>query len=374
MENSANHEMKKLKILIMSAPIGSGHILAAEALKEEFERRGKFIVRRADAFNFFPGKINVPILKLYFLVLKYFPGLYAIAYRWGNKKSGSGWLKNIINYVLAVLTEKYIEDFSPDCVIATHATPAGIMAAYKKINRKKAFFLAVVVTDYTVHKWWVFSEVDAYFVAAENLMHLGEAIPLKNVFPYGIPVRRDFCSVPDKRVLRSRFGWPEGRKVCLLSGGGEGLLPMQEILHALKAVQDKIHFVAFTGHNKHLAVKLQAEFPALEIHPFIPEIADFMHGADLIITKAGGLTAAETLTTRLKYLIYRPLPGQEEANALYLEKAGLAVVVRRPEKLPKAVEDVLALPDFAGSPPPGKPQATNDIVDKISELLQNKIN
>ena len=41
--------------------------------------------------------------------------------------------------------------------------------------------------------------------------------------------------------------------------------------------------------------------------------------ADMIITKAGGLTCAEVLASGLKLLIYKPLPGQEQGNASFLQ-------------------------------------------------------
>jgi len=42
------------------------------------------------------------------------------------------------------------------------------MAIYKK-KFKPDLLLGAVVTDYTVHKWWLCEGVDVYFAASENL-------------------------------------------------------------------------------------------------------------------------------------------------------------------------------------------------------------
>ena len=45
---------------------------------------------------------------------------------------------------------------------------------------------------------------------------------------------------------------------------------------------------------------------------------ELMAISDLIITKPGGMTSAEALCRGLPMIIYRPIPGQEEANTAFL--------------------------------------------------------
>ena len=66
---------KKYKILIMSAPIGSGHALAAEALKDEFKKTYNCDVILGSAFDFFPKILGKMVLNSYLFILKYIPGL-----------------------------------------------------------------------------------------------------------------------------------------------------------------------------------------------------------------------------------------------------------------------------------------------------------
>ena len=58
---------------------------------------------------------------------------------------------------------------------------------------------------------------------------------------------------------------------------------------------------------------------------YVDNVHELMSISDLIITKPGGLTAAEALSKGLPMLIYRPIPGQEEANTRQLLQLGAAV-------------------------------------------------
>ena len=142
---------KKYTILLLSAPIGSGHKLAAQALEQSFALADNVQVVHGSIFDFFPGSIGNAFLRFYLWVLSYCPWLYELAYKWGNRQSGSLWLRNFINGTLASLAQDFIVRTNPDAVIATHATPAGIMAIYKK-KFKPDLLLGVVVTDYTIPK------------------------------------------------------------------------------------------------------------------------------------------------------------------------------------------------------------------------------
>lgn len=361
---------KKYKILIMSAPIGSGHALAAEALKDEFKRSYDCDVILGSAFDFLPKFIGQIVLKSYLAVLKYVPSLYEAAYKWGNNPSGSLWLRNMINYILAFLADNYLRKVKPDVVIATHATPAGIISAYKQKHKDTKIILTSVVTDFTIHKWWICEGTDAYFLAADNLKPQMQKKQGQKLYYFGIPVRSAFRQKYSRHELRKKFGWQDGTVVCLLMGGGEGLLPMKEILDGVSGkVTVKMRFIAITGRNKILAKELNNIYPDLEVYGFTEAIPEFMHAADIIISKAGGLTAAETLTTNLHYIIYKPLPGQEEANAEYLKTAGAASIAKTPNDVLLAISNYSAAEERQRQKL-GRPEAAPDIAQAVINMLK----
>lgn len=305
---------EKFTILLLSAPIGSGHRLAAQALEQVLREREDVEVIHGDVFAFFPHFLGTLFLHTYLWILSRCPWLYAFVYKWGNREGGSLWLRAILNRALALLGRNYLRKIAPAAVLATHATPAGIISCYKE--QHPDLWLGAVVTDFCVHRWWLCEGVDAYFVADERLrdkIHLPAEI-----IASGIPVRRDFQNLSASEC-RAAFGWGRDEKICLLMGGGEGLLPMRELVSALREEHlPGLKLVALTGHNAELAQSLKINFPSLEVYGFREDVPRMLAGADVLLTKAGGLTAAEALASGVELVIYKPLPGQEQGNAAFL--------------------------------------------------------
>ena len=378
---------KKYTVLLLSAPIGSGHRLAAEALREALSEQADVEVVHGNVFDFFPHFLGSTFLRTYLWILGCCPWLYELAYKWGNQQSGSLWLRSLINRSLALLGSSYLQRVRPDAVIATHATPAGIMCYYKEKHPK--IFLGAVVTDFTVHKWWLCNGVDAYFVADARLKEK-ITVPAQ-VQAFGIPLRQDFRRFDsfDYDACRKQYGWTSEERVCLVMGGGEGLLPMEEILLALqKRSIAGLRLVAITGNNAKLEQRLRERFAVaegaaeqdvagsatpIEIYGFRQDVPQLLAGADMIITKAGGLTCAEVLATGLELFIYKPLPGQERGNAAFLEKYYQAKVCDGLEQLVHAVAAASCQKRAKqGKKPFGNRLAAMQIAEFVLEKIKSK--
>ena len=51
--------------------------------------------------------------------------------------------------------------------------------------------------------------------------------------------------------------------------------------------------------------------------------------SSLVVTKPGGLTTTESLTSHLPIIIINPIPGQEEQNAEFLENHKVGIWIRK---------------------------------------------
>lgn len=361
---------ESITILLLSAPIGSGHKLAAEALAQVFRQYKNVNVLHGNVFDFFPMILGNSFLRTYLWILDKCPWLYALAYKWGNHESSSLWMRSLINGTLAYLGRGYLNRVQPDVVIATHATPAGIVSIYKQ-RQRAAFPLAAVVTDYTVHRWWLCEGVAPYFIADEQLReNFSDGY---QTVAFGIPIRQEFA-YQDRNANRKAFNWNYDKNVCLLMGGGEGLLPMKEIIDALLQGQQKnLHIVAVTGHNEKLAADLRTYFgDQVEIYGFVDNIPVLMSAADMIITKAGGLTSAEVLASNLDLIIYRPLPGQETNNAKFLQTNYGACIAETIADVRTQVQELCQKADVSVTSERknfGKPLAAQNICKYILEVV-----
>lgn len=225
---------------------------------------------------------------------------------------------------------------------------------------------------------WLCEGVDVYFAASENLRAQFDGIDAE-VLPTGIPVRRQFYQAYDRQELRRKFNWSEQDIVCLLMGGGEGLLPMESIVKAFHGyLPQRLKIIAVAGHNEILQHRLEIfkEIP-LTVYGFTDDVPELLLAADIVVTKAGGLTAAETLIAGCNYIIYKPLPGQETGNAVYLEQYCGAQVAGSPQEVKTMVcryadvdSQVRLLQRQQRSLKYGKPGAAEEISNYILKKLE----
>jgi processive 1,2-diacylglycerol beta-glucosyltransferase len=100
----------------------------------------------------------------------------------------------------------------------------------------------------------------------------------------------------------------------------------------------------------------------------------YMAAADLLVSKAGGLTTSEALACALPMVLIEPIPGQEERNADHLLEAGAAI---RCNNLPVAAWKVGALLDDPvrlrsmqeAARRMARPKAAGDIAEDALALL-----
>ena len=58
---------------------------------------------------------------------------------------------------------------------------------------------------------------------------------------------------------------------------------------------------------------------------YTDKVPELMSISDFIISKPGGLTTTEILTSNVPFIIINPIPGQEEENSRFLLNNGAAV-------------------------------------------------
>ena len=305
----------------MDIPIGSGHKKAADAIIDFLELYDEIDVYRLSVFEFIPDFLAKFFLQMYLLSLKISPTIYKILYGWGNSDKKSTFWRDKLNCWLAKRACKRIVEINPDAVIATHATAGGIASVLKKqgiINAK----IYGVVTDYVMHKWWYYDNMNSYFTADIAIDKTSMGTTTK-VAQYGIPIRKSFytCQSNNKDLIKKNLNIKTDLPLCLIVGGGEGLLPMIDFANSIGDGLCGYALLNITGRNISLLEKMNM-LGCKEVfnYGYVENIQDYMHVSDVIISKAGGISSTEILATSKPYIIYRPLPGQESKNADYLHK------------------------------------------------------
>lgn len=374
---------ERCEVLFLSAPVGSGHIRAAHAIGSALKELSPSIhVGYANVFDFFNPRLGNGLLKTYLRILDYFPALYGQAYQWGNSSRLAVAGRELISRYLARQMHEYIRTSSPQAIVCTHATPAGLIAHLCRTGKISVPVFAVV-TDFVVHRLWVYPEIPGYFVAHDQLScYLNEqGVKDNGCHALGIPVDEKFAAAHQREDLLAALGLAPDRPTLLIMGGGAGVMPMPDIISACEQIGEKLQIIAVAGNNAGLKSKLVSLAPGLKnctllAMGFVNNVHELMAAADLLVSKPGGMTAAEALCRGLPLIIYRPIPGQEEANTRFLTSRSAAEAAYSLEELKAKITDLLfTTPERLAllrrnAAQLGRPTAARDIAQMVLAALQ----
>jgi processive 1,2-diacylglycerol beta-glucosyltransferase len=375
----------KPRVLLLSATSGAGHVRAAQALEKTFSARGDCFVEHIDALQYVSKLFQRIYDKAYISMVQRAPELMGVLY----DRTDQPWQHPRRRLALDRLNTgpmiRLLKRIQPDLCVATHFLPAEIIA-WLIAKRKLLARNAIVVTDYDVHAMWLCRTVDRYYVAIdeakEYLASIG--VPREKILMTGIPVDPLFAAPVSRSDARKQLGLDATAIVILISAGGYGIGPVEQLVKDLLALQRPWQIVAIAGKSdktkKRLeeiareAGKLQSSSPRLCAVGFTSDMDKYMAAADLMVGKAGGLTTSEALARALPLALIEPIPGQEERNADHLLEAGAAI---RCNNLPAAAWKIAALLDDAkrlarmrdAARSLGKPGAATRIAEDAIRLL-----
>ena len=343
----------KARVLLLSATSGAGHVRAAQALEKAFLARGDCAVEHIDALQHVSRLFQRVYDQAYISMVRRAPELMGVLY----ERTDQPWLHQRRRLALDRLNTgpmiRLLKRVQPNLCVATHFLPAEIIA-WLIAKRKLRAHNAIVVTDYDVHAMWLCRTVDRYYVAideaAEYLARIG--VPREKLRVTGIPIDPLFATPVIRSDARKQLELDSNATVILISAGGYGIGPVEQLVKDLLALQRPWQIVAIAGKSEKTrkrleelakeAGKLSPGAPRLFPVGFTTEMDKYMAAADLMVGKAGGLTTSEALARGLPMALIEPIPGQEGRNADHLLEAGAAI---RCNNLPAASWKIAALLD-----------------------------
>ena len=103
--------------------------------------------------------------------------------------------------------------------------------------------------------------------------------------------------------------------MILVMTGAVGMLRgIPALCQVLEELPLPLQVIVITGKDKglyqHLCEQTARLSKLFRIYQFVENVEEFMAVANLLITKAGGLTISEALALGLPMLIYRPIPAR----------------------------------------------------------------
>ena len=341
------------RVLILTASYGSGHNEAARALAGALTAQGAepIVVDhfRACAHPLFDRLSRAA----YVTLLRHAPALWGLAYGIGDRLASDSWMTLGASRVGAPALATLLDRLAPDAVLTVHATPAVAMAELSARTRLVPPHVTVV-TDFVAHSQWMAAGIDRYCVAADEVGRefVARGIPRDRIDVTGVPVRPEFGVAVDGVDARRELGVTDDAPAVLaMSGSWGGLGRLPDVARALMAAGRPVQGWLVAGHDARLQATLAAQTMGSRLHAvgYVGDVRRLMAAADLLITKAGGMTIAEALAAETPLLLYGSLPGQERRNERFASRAGIALVARERRHLAPLVERALGDPGLLES-------------------------
>lgn len=349
-----------MKILILSCNTGEGHNSTAKAIKEEAEERGD-TVEIWDALSFWPRGTNAFICQGQEFLYKNLPDLFGFGYRLfekyserENKKREKGKKPSPGFSPLAKKPSEKLHDKIAeggfDVIVCVHIFASLMVTEYrKKFGKEQPVYL--IATDYTCSPGANFSDIEGCFTPAEGLTDefISLGVKPEHILPVGIPVKNEFYVKNDKGATKDKLGLPSDKRTVLLMSGSMGCGPIAKTVESIltKLPEDCI-LVAVCGRNEKLLTQLKGLAEAnSSLYPvgFTKKIPFYMDAADIIVTKAGGLSSTEAGTKNLPIVFIDAIPGLEVHNRDYFVSKGYAVYGNDPEDIALKISSLLNSPD-----------------------------
>ena len=370
------------KVLLAYASVGAGHEQAARALGEIFEQRG-WQTRYLDFLDEVPAAMRFVMCDAYLQLIKILPEAYDLAFQHTvdqDFKEAEATSRLLANVGYRRLRELALME-APDAIISTNLWPTLALSKVKQ-HRMQGTPLINCFTDYVLQtlymprgvNWHVSAneQVTATFQASHRRLH-------EPIYSFGIPVRPAFAVHRSRQEARSLLGIPQDTHLAVVMGGGLGLGHILEACDTLtsRPFGEPVTVIALCGNNTdvlsqtgRLAVARSSRHTITPVG-WTDQIPTYMQAADLLVSKAGGVTLAEAAAVGVPLVVYEPLPGQETMNVRFLTQHEAAFAAEDPDELLRGADELMFTAkgqEMSGNlRRVGRPNASRDIVAKICE-------
>ncbi|NLO37864.1 MAG: hypothetical protein GX115_00015 [Ruminiclostridium sp.] len=324
-----------MHVIFLYASTGCGHLKAAEYIREALmDMDYQMDIHMMDVLDLQYFPVESFMLNIFKLLVSKCPCIYRLLYRltennaWFNSFAGRFFSRSI-----ATLKEQCLRE-NVQAVVCTHPLALLFASKLKRELKEKCPITVGVITDYQIHRFWLYPYIDLYCVPnsemKEELMLLGWTDDAVKVTGVPCPINLPF----DEKKTNTKPFW-------LVSGGGWGLGSLEATTRGLLKGHADCNLLVVTGENRSLYRRLKAlekkSTGRLTVTGTIPQLFNTMRNALAVLTKPGGLTVTEAMILKKPLILLKPLPGAEEKNLDYLIRKGAAVsydcFIKEPEMI-----------------------------------------
>ena len=320
-----------VRVAILSVPTGQGHNQAALSVEAYLKQTDADVeCRIVDVVENVNRALAGSVQRGYLISTMMTPKVYGKFYDFADKRDESKYSSfgRIIKTVLNKKLMRFIKDYRPDIVVATHVFAAIALTYLKRKYPFKAKTVAIV-TDFTIHPFWEDVDLDYYVTASEllNYQAFKKGYELSKVKPFGIPIMPKFSVKIPQAEARAAAGIDEKFTVLVMMGSMGYGEDVGNLVKSLDRLDEDLQIVVVCGNNKKLKRHIEKLTLRHNIYclGFVNNVDVLMDAADCMVTKPGGLSTSEALAKLIPIIMLDPIPGQEDRNREFMLNNGLAL-------------------------------------------------
>ena len=228
----------------------------------------------------------------------------------------------LVKLMLEDYVEKRILQDRPDKIVLFHCFFIKPVEEILKKHGLKTPVIVYVTDPHSPPIQWFVSKTVNYILASED----AKQTAIKNgtpksrcvIFPYIINDKYSKrLSVSEVEGLKKKMGYPSGKKVVLIVGGGDGIPKGFSIISSLLRKKLDAEIALVCGKNKQLrklAELLAKRYKNLHVYGFVDFVYELINISDVVITKCGASMFMEIILQGKIPIINSYLGGQEVGN------------------------------------------------------------
>lgn len=364
-----------MRVLILAATTGGGHMRAADALREYIISQDEnAVIKVEDVIEYVSPFVNKAVTGGYVYMAKNTPNVYGTFYKTIDGEKGP------VNRTVEMVTVSFkkrliplIEEFKPDIIVTTHPLGAELYGSLKKLLGLNIPMINIL-TDFAIHQTYICDGIDAYIVSSRKMVDdlVGRGVERVKVYPYGIPVKQEFYKEIDRSSAFESEGLDPDLPTILIMAGSFGVTDILKIYHKIVKSPEDFQIIVITGKNEKLYDNFERYLKRITIKNtlaeinelikpsnkkrriaskptkllyFTSEVEKYMHMADIIVTKPGGLTVTESIAVGLPMAVFKAIPGQEAQNAEFLISQNMAIQLEKDKTCTSTITELLRDPE-----------------------------
>jgi 1,2-diacylglycerol 3-beta-galactosyltransferase len=308
---------RAVPLLFVTSVTGGGHGAAAAAVAQALDRLypGSYAPITFDPLAG-PGSARTLrwVARRYGWLIRCAPPAWGLLYRFTNSQLAA----RLVHQAIARLASRTLTDVIAGCkpaaIVSFH--PLLGQAAIRARDAAAPGAAAVtVITDLTrAHATWTWPKADQVVAAAD----------------VGVPVGSASLAAPpslaERAAQRGRLGHSRATFLVLLAGGAEGAGRLSRKAAAIARRLPDVDVAVMCGRNRLLYWRLRRRVARyggrLSVHGFVENMGSWLRAADVVVTKAGPATIAESACCGTAIALTGYLPGQERGNVHCVTAAG----------------------------------------------------